>query len=369
MKNNSWQTKKLGEVIELKYGKGIGRHERNENADYPVYGANGILGRTDKAWTSGEAIIVGRKGSAGEVTRISGKFLPSDVTYYVFGNNHINIDYLFYFFQLVDLRRLARGVKPGINRNDVYSLNIKVPQSLSEQKSIVTLLDRIFGKIEKAKKNAEKNLQNSRELFEAYSKNIFIDPRGNTQSFGEVSKNLDSKRIPVTKRDRINGEYPYYGASGIVDYVNKYIFDENLLLVSEDGSNLLARTYPIAFSISGKSWVNNHAHVIKFKKRETQKFYEFYLNSIDLSPYVSGMAQPKLNQNSLNSIKVPSPPIEEQSKIVKQLDELSMQTRKLEEIYKKKLVDLEELKKSVLQSAFTPNSSFGETKKAFAREL
>ena len=102
------------------------------------------------------------------------------------------------------------------------------------------------------------------------------------KKLGDVCENLDSKRVPITKNKREKGDIPYYGASGIVDYVKDYLFDEELLLVSEDGANLLARTYPIAFSISGKTWVNNHAHVLKFENMTSQIFIEYYLNSIKL---------------------------------------------------------------------------------------
>ena len=136
-----------------------------------------------------------------------------------------------------------------------------------------------------------------------------------------LCENLDSKRIPITKSSRNSGDIPYYGASGIVDYVADHIFNEDLLLVSEDGANLLARTYPIAFSITGKTWVNNHAHVLRFAEESTQRFIEYYLNSISLEPYISGMAQPKLNQKALNSIPIPVPPLPEQKRIVSIVDE------------------------------------------------
>lgn len=138
---------------------------------------------------------------------------------------------------------------------------------------------------------------------------------------GDIAINLDSKRKPVTKSSRQPGNIPYYGASGIVDYVSDYIFDGDYLLISEDGANLLARSTPIAFSISGKSWVNNHAHVLQFNTYAERRFAEFYLNSIDLSPYISGGAQPKLNQANLNRIPIPVPPLEEQSRIVAILDQ------------------------------------------------
>ena len=139
-------------------------------------------------------------------------------------------------------------------------------------------------------------------------------------TLGEVAINLDSKRKPVAKGKRKAGEYPYYGASGIVDYVDDYIFDGDYLLVSEDGANLVARVTPIAFSASGKIWVNNHAHVLEFETYEDRKFIEYYLNMIDLSRFLSTAAQPKLTQENLNKIPVPAPSFEEKERIVAILD-------------------------------------------------
>ena len=102
-----------------------------------------------------------------------------------------------------------------------------------------------------------------------------------------------------------------------------YIFDGNYLLISEDGANLLARNNPIAFSISGKTWVNNHAHILRFDNPITQKYVEIYLNAIDLSPYISGGAQPKLNQQNLYKIPIPLPPFQRQKEIVEILDHFS----------------------------------------------
>jgi type I restriction enzyme M protein len=136
----------------------------------------------------------------------------------------------------------------------------------------------------------------------------------------ELAENLDSKRVPITKGDRIPGSYPYYGASGIVDMVDGFIFDEDILLVSEDGANLLARSTPIAFSVSGKCWVNNHAHVLRFQNSATQKLIELYLNSISIEQYVTGAAQPKLNQQAPNNIQISLPPLEVQKEIVAEIE-------------------------------------------------
>jgi type I restriction enzyme, S subunit len=146
-----------------------------------------------------------------------------------------------------------------------------------------------------------------------------------------LAENLDSMRKPVTSGLREAGNIPYYGASGVVDYVKDYIFDGDFLLISEDGANLVARNTPIAFSISGKSWVNNHAHVLKFNTYAERKFVEYFLNSIDLTPYISGVAQPKLNQKNLNSIKIPNPSQEEQARIVSILDKFDVLTTSISE--------------------------------------
>lgn len=173
------------------------------------------------------------------------------------------------------------------------------------------------------------------------------------KKLGDVCENLDSRRIPITKKDRVEGEIPYYGASGIVDYVKDFIFDEDLLLVSEDGANLLARTYPIAFSISGRTWVNNHAHALKFEEPITQKFIEYYLNLIPLKDFISGMAQPKLNQRSLNSIPVPCPPIPEQKRIVNILDQAFADIEKARVNAEQNLKNARELFENYLQQVFS----------------
>ena len=158
----------------------------------------------------------------------------------------------------------------------------------------------------------------------------------------KISENLDSKRKPITSSDRVEGEIPYYGASGIVDYVKDYIFDESLLLVSEDGANLLARSTPIAFSVTGKTWINNHAHVLRFSNENLQKFVEIYLNSISLESYVTGSAQPKLNQKMLNGIPIPVVDDSQIEIIVNSVENL----KSIIELRKQELACLDELIKA-----------------------
>ncbi|WP_375329310.1 restriction endonuclease subunit S [Microcystis sp. BLCC-F210] len=268
-------------------------------------------------------------------------------------------DYLYYFLNsqaaYKQFDNLAAGsTVRNLNTQLVKNVIIPIPP-IEEQKRIVEILDKAFEGIAQAEANTRRNLINAQELFDSYLNNIFRE-RGDEwidEKLGDISENLDSERIPVTKSKRTSGKVPYYGASGIVDYVDDFIFDEELLLVSEDGANLLARTYPIAFSISGKAWVNNHAHVLKFNDISLQRFIEYFLNSISLERYVSGMAQPKLNQKALNSILIPIAPKEIREKVVNNLDSLKGNVNSLETIYQRKLEAIAELKQSILEKAFT----------------
>jgi len=371
-----WEVKKLGEICEIERG-GSPRPIDSFLTDAPD-GINWIkIGDTKNItkYITRTAAKIRHEGAKRSRMVYEGDFILSNSMSFgrpyimkttgcihdgwlVLRQPKVDQDYLYHVLSsdlvFSQFDRLAAGsTVRNLNIGLVKGVQIPVPP-LPEQQRIVAILGEAFAAIATAKENAEKNLKNARELFESYLQSVFANPGDGweVKKLEEVCENLDSKRVPVTKRDRTEGQYPYYGASGIVDYVNRYIFDEDLLLVSEDGANLLARTYPIAFSISGKAWVNNHAHVLRFNNISSQIFIEYYLNSIKLDDYVSGMAQPKLNQTMLNSIEVPFPLLPEQLAIVAKLDALSAETKKLEAIYRQKLADLDELKKSVLKKAF-----------------
>lgn len=217
--------------------------------------------------------------------------------------------FLFYLLLKIDAKTLTPDqAYPSLKISKIQKIKIPLPP-LEIQEQIVTELD-----------SYQKIINGAKQVVENYKLTFKIDPKWKMIKLDEICENLDGKRIPITKTDRKTGSYPYYGASGIVDYVENYIFDEDLLLISEDGANLLARVTPIAFSISGKTWVNNHAHVLRFENITTQKFVEMYINSININNYVTGSAQPKLNQKNLNSIKIPYPPIKIQQQIVTRIE-------------------------------------------------
>lgn len=233
----------------------------------------------------------------------------------------VNSTFVNYYMQTQSFRNAVRKKVKGVTRffvspSDIGAIFIPVPP-LKVQEEIVKILDKFTDYVTEL----QAELQARKLQYEYYKRCLFENAKDvATTTLDKIAENCDSMRRPVTSGNRVAGEIPYYGASGIVDYVKDYIFDGDYLLVSEDGANLVARVTPIAFSITGKTWVNNHAHVLKFNHYETRRYVEMYLNSIDLSAYITGAAQPKLNQKNLNSIEIPLPDLNEQKRIVSLLD-------------------------------------------------
>ena len=221
-------------------------------------------------------------------------------------------DYIYYMFSGRDWNAGTNKAVMGktLNKATLSKIRINI-HSLSEQQEIVLVLDKAKAIIEAR----QQELQKLDELVKARFVELFGDPETNPkgwnrQRLDQICENLDSRRVPITSTDRKAGRYPYYGASGIVDYVEDYIFDEDILLISEDGANLAMRSTPIAFSVSGKVWVNNHAHVVRFESKATQKYIEICFALTDISGSITGTAQPKLNQAKLNAMMFCIPPIE-----------------------------------------------------------
>ena len=227
----------------------------------------------------------------------------------------------------------------NLDFNLYKSINIPIPPR-EEQEKIVAELDCLSGIIERKREQ----LRELDALAQSIFYQMFGDPNTNDRNWNVVKlnttcDNLDYQRRPITAKDRIEGNIPYYGASGVVDYVQDYIFDGDYLLVSEDGANLEVRHTPIAFSIKGKTWVNNHAHILKFEHYCTQLFMEYYINLLDISDIITGCAQPKLTQANLNSINVFDISIEKQQEFADKIEAIEKQ----KELIKKSISETETL--------------------------
>ncbi|WP_158093881.1 restriction endonuclease subunit S [Algoriphagus ratkowskyi] len=210
----------------------------------------------------------------------------------------------------------------------------KLTKKWREENSDVEPASKLFDRIQAEKKKllAEKKIKKINILPEISSDEISnsIPSTWLWVRFDEIVVNRDGERKPITKSDRLHGKYDYYGASGIIDKVEDYLFDKDLLLIGEDGANLIARSTPIAFFARGKYWVNNHAHVIDSIEFEILEYLEKYINAINLEDYITGMAQPKMPQKRMNLIVVPLPPLEEQKAIVSIVNQLFKEVEELE---------------------------------------
>lgn len=247
----------------------------------------------------------------------------------------LDTNYLNYFLQTktASMRHGSQGLAQGvITRKMLLEINIPLPP-LEEQRRIAAIL----GKASKLSGASQRR----KDLLEACPLSIFIeifgDPRYNPKQWpiirlGDICINEDARRVPVKSADRkaMQGKYPYYGASGIIDHVDDYLFDGKRLLIGEDGANLLARSSPIAFIAEGKYWVNNHAHVLNENGKAKLRFLEYYFALIDLKPFVTGSAQPKLTRSALDSLPVPLPPMELQERFEAFLNVLDAKHAKAE---------------------------------------
>ena len=174
-----------------------------------------------------------------------------------------------------------------------------------------------------------------------------------TKTLGNICDILDNRRKPITKCDRKPGPYPYYGATGILDYVDGYLFDEPLILVGEDGAKWSSGDNT-AFAVEGKCWVNNHAHVLRpHRSVLLDNWLIHFMVHSDLSEFVSGLTVPKLNQGSLREISLPVPPLPEQQRIVTLLDEAFDGIATAKTNAEKNLQNARAIFESHLQSVFT----------------
>ena len=304
-------------VAEVGTGTSNG-NEADESGMYPFFIRSKIVKQKSSYEYDEEAIIIPGEGGIGEIFHyVNGKYALHQRVYRIhFEDPSISTRFVYYymeaFFKKFILRKAVSATVTSIRKPMIESFQFPVPP-LEVQQEIVRILDHF------TELTAE--LTARKKQFSFYRDTLFQNAQNATiLHLDDIADNCDNLRKPVTSGDRTKGDYPYYGASGIVDYVDNYIFDGDYLLISEDGANLLARSTPIAFSISGKNWVNNHAHVLHFNEYVTRRYVEFYLNAIDLSTYITGGAQPKLNQKNLNQIPIPLPPLPEQRRIVSILD-------------------------------------------------
>jgi type I restriction enzyme S subunit len=268
---------------------------------------------------------------------------------------------------------LAEGTtQEAISNDDFNRIFIIFPENKLEQRKIAQILETVDNAIEKTEKIIEKYKRIKQGLMQdLLTKGI--DENGNIRSekthkfkdsplgripeewevvrLGEIVEIYDNKRIPLSEEERANrkGIYPYCGANGIIDHIDDYIFEGDYLLLAEDGG-FFGRFENSAYLMSGKFWVNNHAHVLKAREGvSVNRFILAWLIFDDISRYISGTTRQKLNQSVMRNILIPLPPLSEQKRIAEILSQIDQAIEK-EEKYKEKL---ERLKKGLMEDLLT----------------
>ncbi|WQZ43798.1 restriction endonuclease subunit S [Helicobacter pylori] len=356
--------RKLGEVCESTNKKTLKISEVSEVKNkgmYPVINSGrDLYGYYHDFNNDGENITIASRGEyAGFINYFNEKFFAGGLCYpyKVKDTNELLTKFLYFYLKTNEIQIMenlvSRGSIPALNKADIETLTIPIPP-LEIQQEIVKILD-AFTELNtelntelKARKKQYQYYQNmlldfkdinqnhkdAKMSAKTYPKRLqtllqTLAPKGvEFRKLGEVCEILDNRRIPIAKNKRNPGIYPYYGANGIQDYIDSYIFDGDFVLVGEDGSVINKDNTPVVNWASGKIWVNNHAHVLQTKNELKLKFLYFYLQTIDVSYCVAG-TPPKINQENLKQITIPIPPLEIQQEIVKILDQFLILTTDL----------------------------------------
>lgn len=304
----------LSDLATIKYGKNQ-KKVLSDGGTVPIFGTGGLMGFATTSLYDKPSVLIGRKGTIGKVKYVEQPFWTVDTLFYTIINTDLVIPkYLFYVMSLIDLNNYNEGTTiPSLRTETLNRLEFDIPD-LEEQRKILSCLNPIDEKIEL--NNAINN--NLFEQAQALYKDRFIDLTpfdGSMPSdwhLGTVSEIIelhDSKRIPLSSRERaeLDKIYPYYGATSVMDYVDRYLFDGIYLLLGEDGTVVDGQGFPILQYVEGKFWVNNHAHIITGKNGFTVELLYLLFSLTNVQSIVTGAVQPKISQANLNKVPVVIP--------------------------------------------------------------
>jgi len=331
---NKVQKTKLGDLIEFQRGYDLPKSSF-VNGKYPVISSNGVLGYHNAYKVKGPGITIGRSGTVGLPQYIKSDYFPHNTALFIKNFKGNFPRYIYYLLKTFSLnnRKTGSGV-PTMNRNHLHPLIVSAYLDLKDQKNIASVLSSLDSKIELNNKiNAELE-QMAKALYDywfvqfdfpdingkpykssggkmIWSKELKreIPERWEVKTLNKAVNIFDSKRIPLSnmQREKMKGQYPYYGATSIMDYVNDYIFDGEYILLAEDGSVIDEKGLPIVQFIWGRTWVNNHAHVLQPKVAANSEYLFHFLKTISVVQIMTGSIQKKINQENLMSVNLAFP--------------------------------------------------------------
>lgn len=350
-----WVERTLGETCEIYQPKTISAKEMKPEGKYPVFGANGIIGRYEQFNHEAPQLLVTCRGATCGSVNVS---LPKS---WITGNamvvrprsDELSVRYLEYFFRgAIDFSNVITGsAQPQITRQSLAPVKISVPP-LAEQQHIVAILDEVFAGLATATANAEKNLRNAREMFDSYIGATFAQESGGwlERSLGDACEMYQPRTIST--RDLVeDGKYPVYGANGVIGRYSAFNHENAQLLITCRGATCGAVNVS-----QPKSWITGNAMVVRPRNNDIDiKFLEFtFRGGLDLSPAITGAAQPQITRTSLSPVLLRHPKsIDDQRRLSAAFEEFRAKSIRLEDVYARKLKSLADLKQSILRKAFT----------------
>jgi type I restriction enzyme S subunit len=310
---------RFSDFITLQRGFDLPKSEMREGP-FPVLGSTSVIGHHSEFKVEPPGVITGRSGSLGVVQYVHERYWPHNTALWVKDFKGNDPKFVYFCMQGMDFARFNAGAGvPTLNRNHLDSLEVNVPP-LPIQRHIAGILSAYDELIE----NSQRRIKILESMARALYREWFVHfrfpghesaplvpstlgeiPQGwEVKKLSEIAENFDRLRKPLSKMQRadMQGAYPYYGAAKVFDHVNDFIFDGEYLLMAEDGSVITPERNPVLQLVNEKFWPNNHTHVLRGRAHFTTHFLYLGLSEVDILPYITGAAQPKITQENMNRI-------------------------------------------------------------------
>ena len=334
----TWEAKKFGDFVSLQRGHDLTERDRRPGS-VPVMGSAGENGSHDIALVEGPGVVLGRSGSSfGQAHFCKTDYWPHNTALFVADFRSNSRQFVYYFLDALDFsRHNSGGAQQSLNRNFIAPIPVAIPptyeqeaiaEALSDADALIESLDQLIAKKRHLKQGAMQELLTGKKRLPGFNGEWGV------RCIADVADCLDSLRIPLNdfQRLKMKGDYPYCGANGILDYIDDYCMDDSVILMAEDGGYFDEYLFrPIAYQMSGKFWVNNHAHILKAKSEFDQDFLFYSLVHKNVLRFLASGTRAKLNKSELNKISVRFPPTRvEQTAIATILSDMDTEIAALE---------------------------------------
>jgi len=368
-----WEVAKVAAVCSMKSGEGITSASIDQFSEYPCYGGNGLRGFTTRFTHEGRYALIGRQGAlCGNVLGVEGKLFASEHAIVVTASARTDIRWLTFVLGAMRLNQYSESsAQPGLSVSKLLSLDVARPPTKAEQEAIagalsdadalIESLEQLLAKKRNLKQGAMQELLTGKKRLPGFENKpghkhteVGVIPEDwGVLALGDVTDCLDSLRIPLNdaQRAKRQGDIPYCGANGVLDFIDDFVIDDDIILIAEDGGYFDEyATRPIAYRMTGKCWVNNHAHILKAKVGTDQGFIYFSLVHRNILRFLASGTRAKLNRAELDKIEVPLPSARaEQEAIAAVLSDMDAEIAALEA----KLTKARDLKQGMMQELLT----------------